>query len=77
MVDDGVQISSAAHEVFRRELALENRELEVIAIAAHFFVDAAQPFFIGYVVANKIACAHTTYLIGSSQRKLYIELCAG
>ena len=72
VVDDGAQFRTATHEVFRCELAFKNGELQMVAIAAHLLVDAAQPLFVRYVVADKVARAHEIH-IGSGNRMLINE----
>lgn len=64
MIDDRIQFRAATYEIGRRQLALENGELKVIAVAAHFFEYASQPFVVGNIVANQIARTHTILHIG-------------
>jgi hypothetical protein len=52
VVDDFGEFGAAADEVGGREMALEDGELEVVAVAAHGFEDLAKTFVIGDVIAD-------------------------
>ena len=52
VVDDASEVRTAADEVCGGELALEDRELEVVAIAAHGFEDFAEALVVSDVVAD-------------------------
>ena len=58
VVDKGRQFGFQRGLFRRVEVALENRELEVVAVVFAGFEHAAQAFGIGDVVANKVRGAH-------------------
>ena len=61
MMDDRRQIRPAARQVGRRQLALEDRELQVVAIPAHGLKHLAQALVVADVVTNQIGSSHKPY----------------
>lgn len=63
MVDDLPEGVAAANQVSWRELALEDRILEMVAEVAHRFEDAPESLVIADVVAYEISIAHRCMII--------------
>lgn len=61
-MNDLAQLGAAARQIHRRELALEDGILEVIAKVTHRLKDLAQALFVADVVADEIGLAHCVYL---------------
>jgi len=59
---DAGKFNAAADEIAGRELALENRVLEMVAKTAHEFEDFAETAVVGDVVTDEIGLAHLVYL---------------
>jgi hypothetical protein len=57
-MDDLREIVAAADEVGLGELALEDGELEVVAVVAHGLEDFAEAFLVGDVVADEVGLPH-------------------
>ena len=62
VVNDGGNQSTAACEVGRSELALEDRVLEVVAEPPHELEDLAKALIVADVVADEVRSAHTLSL---------------
>lgn len=58
MVDDCRKFRQALRKVCRRQLALENGVLQVVAIVAHNLNHLAKPLVIADVVTNEIGLSH-------------------
>lgn len=72
MIDDASQIRPAAHQILSRELAFENRVLQMIPVVAHSLKDFAQALVIADVVADQIGVAHRFTRTRASRRMLSI-----
>src|ERR1017187_1916458 len=58
MVDDRRQFRTAPRQVRRRQLAFEDRILQMVPVPTHRLKDLAQTFVIANVVADQIGKAH-------------------
>jgi len=58
VLNDARELRPAANKVRLRELALEHRVLQVIAVAPHGFEDLAKPLIIRNVITDQIRLAH-------------------
>jgi hypothetical protein len=58
VVDDRRQFSPASRKVRRGQLALEDGELQMVAVPAHGLEDLAQALVIADVVADQVTGAH-------------------
>ncbi len=58
MMDDGAELSPKPHQIGGRELAFENRILQVVAVSAHGLEDLPQSLVVGDVVADEKGFTH-------------------
>ena len=58
VMNDFVQLRPQAHQIHARELALEDRELQVIPPGPHGLEDLSQALGISDVVADNVGVAH-------------------
>jgi hypothetical protein len=58
MLDDPAQLGPASREIPLRELAFENRVLEMVAESTHRLEDLAQPAIVGDVVTDQVGLPH-------------------
>lgn len=74
VVDDAGEVRAAADEIGAGELALEDGELEVVAVAAHGFEHLAEAFVVRDVVTDEVGLAHGGGMLhqGCSRREVSI-----